>query len=280
MKITNRFSLPEPLLKAVTWDIHPRTGFSVTDLIQPPRITQLTRRHWDEIEIDASDRIWVLLGSAIHYVLDKSDIPDTEREQFVRVNVDGFGLVGRVDLSHNLTTFDYKVTSVWGFVFEPEGRKDWHAQLNIYRWMRLKNNLPTDRIRVCAILRDWQQSKTNNADYPPVPVAIIDIPIWPDEKVESYLKERIRMHIEAEKLPDDKLPLCTPEDTWSKPTTYAIMKPNRKIAVKVCNSREEAERKMLEGEYIVERPSKRGRCEGYCDVNPFCSQFREYKEAK
>jgi hypothetical protein len=280
VKIINRFNLPEPLVKAITWDSHPRTGFSVTDLIQPPRITQLTRRHWDEIEIDASDRIWVLLGSAIHYILDKSDIPDTEREQIVKVNIDGFELVGRVDLSHNLTTFDYKVTSVWSFVFEPDGREDWHAQLNIYRWMRLKNNLPTDRIRVCAILRDWQQSKTLNADYPPVPVAIINIPIWPDEKVEGYLKERIRMHLEAEKLPDNELPLCTDEDMWSKPTTYAIMKANRKTAIKVCYSREEAEHNMLAGEYIVERPGKRGRCEGYCDVNSWCNQFKEYKEAK
>lgn len=280
MKIINRFNLPEPLVKAITWDSHPRSGFSVTDLIQPPRITQLTRRHWDEIEIDASDRIWVLLGSAIHYVLDKSDIPETEREQVVRVNVDGFELVGRVDLSHNLTTFDYKVTSVWSFVFEPNGRDDWHAQLNIYRWMRLKNNLPTDKIRVCAILRDWQQSKANYADYPPIPVAIINIPIWPDEKVESYLKERIRMHLEAEKLPDNELPLCTDEDMWSKPTTYAIMKANRKTAIKVCFSREEAEHHILKDEYIVERPGKRGRCEGYCDVNSWCNQFKEYKEAK
>jgi hypothetical protein len=183
VKITNKFSLPTPLVKAITSDSHPRSGFSVTDLIQPPRITQLTRRHWDEIEIDASDRIWVLLGSAIHYVLDKSDIPETEREQVVSVNIDGFELVGRVDLSHNLTTFDYKVTSVWSFVFEPDGRSDWHSQLNIYRWMRLKNNLPTDRIRVCAILRDWQQSKTLNADYPPVPVAIINIPIGPTRRL-------------------------------------------------------------------------------------------------
>jgi hypothetical protein len=204
----------------------------------------------------------VLLGSAIHYILDKSDIPETEREQIVRVNVNGFELVGRVDLSHNLTTFDYKVTSVWGFVFEPEGRKEWHAQLNIYRWMRLKNNLPTDKLRVCAILRDWQQSKSNDADYPPVPVAIINIPIWPDEKVESYIKERIQMHLEAEKLPDNELPFCTAEDMWSKSTTYAIMKPNRKTAVRVCSSKEEAWQKMSEGEYIVERPGKRGRCEG------------------
>jgi hypothetical protein len=278
MKITNRFNLPEPLVKAITWDINPRSGFSVTDLIQPPRITQLTRRHWDELEMDASERIWLLLGSAVHYVLEKGEIPEAQKEQYIKVEADGVEVVGRPDLTQHKITDDYKVTSVWSMVFEPEGRKDWHAQLNIYRWMRLKNNLPTDKLRVCAILRDWQQSKANDPDYPSVPVAIIDIPIWPDDKVESYLKERIRMHLEAEKLPDNKLPLCTDEDMWSKPTTYAIMKPNRKTAVKVCNSREEAEQKMFEGEFIVERPGKHSRCLGYCDVRAWCNQFKEYKE--
>lgn len=278
MKITNRFSLPEPLVRAITWDIHPRSGFSVTDLIQPPRITQLMRRHWDELEMDASERIWLLLGSAVHYILEKGEIPDAQREEIVKVGIDGIEVIGRVDLSHNLTTWEYKVTSVWSFIFEPDGRKDWHAQLNIYRWMRLKNNLPTEKIRVCALLRDWQQSKANDPDYPSVPVAIIGIPIWPDEKVQSYLKERIRMHLEAEKLPDNELPLCTDEDMWSKPTTYAIMKRNRKSAVRVCYSRGEAEQKMFEGEYIVERPGKRSRCERYCEVNRFCNQFRDAKE--
>lgn len=277
MKITNQFNLPEPLVKAITYDMHPRTGFSVTDLIQPPRITQLMRRHWDDLEMDASERIWVLLGSAIHYILEKGEIPDSERERTVVATIDGTKIAGRIDLSHNVTTFDYKVTSAWSFVFEPQGRTDWHAQLNLYRWLRLQNGLPTDKLRICAILRDWQQSKANDPDYPPVPVVIINIPIWPDEKVEYYLKERIRMHLEAEKLPDNELPLCSDEDMWSKPTTYAIMKPNRKTAVKVCYSREEAAQKMLDGEYIMERPGKRSRCEGYCEVNRFCNQHKEGK---
>ena len=283
MKILNRFNLPAPLVKAITWDISPRTGFSVTDLIQPPRITQLMRRHFDEIEMDASERIWVLLGSAIHYILEHGEIPDSEREKPLTAEIDGIPIVGRPDLSHQLTTWDYKITSAWSMVFERGGRSDWHAQLNIYRWLRLKNNLPTENIKVCAILRDWQRSKANDPDYPPVPVVIIDIPSWADEKVESYLKERIRMHLEAERLPDNELPLCTDEDMWSKPTTYAIIKNGQKRASNVTDDKALAEQRLLAygpNYHIVERPSKRSRCEGYCEVAPFCSQFKEYKEGK
>ena len=283
MKILNRFNLPAPLVKAITWDISPRTGFSVTDLIQPPRITQLTRRHWDEIELDASERIWVLLGNAIHYILEKGEIPEAQREQIIKVELDGVEVIGKPDLSQHRITDDYKVTSVWNIIYEPNGRKEWHAQTNIYRWMRFKNNLPTDKLRIIALLRDWQRSKANDPDYPPVPVVIIDIPSWADEKVESYLKERIRMHLEAERLPDNELPLCTDEDMWSKPTTYAIIKNGQKRASNVTDDKAVAEQRLLAygpNYHIVERPGKRSRCEGYCEVALFCSQFKEYKEAK
>ena len=150
--------------------------------------------------------------------------------------------------------------------------------------MRFKNNLPTDKLRIIALLRDWQRSKANDPDYPPVPVVIIDIPSWADEKVESYLKERIRMHLEAERLPDNELPLCTDEDMWSKPTTYAIIKNGQKRASNVTDDKALAEQRLLAygpNYHIVERPGKRSRCEGgYCEVAPFCSQFKEYKEAK
>ena len=250
-------------------------------MIQPPRITQLTRRHWDEIEIDASDRIWVLLGSAIHVILERGKLSESLKEEQLEINLDGITITGRPDLWYNYSIIDYKVTSIWNIIFEPKGREEYHAQLNCYYYLYKINGFDSSKLQICAILRDWQQSKAHDAGYPPIPVAIIEVPIWPDEKVESYLKERIRMHLEAEKLPDDALPLCTPKDMWSKPTTYAIMKPNRKSAVRVCNSREEAESKSFEGEFIVERPGKRSRCEGrYCDVRPFCSQFQQYKEGR
>jgi len=63
------------------------------------------------------------------------------------------------------------------------------------------------------------------------------------------------------------------------------MHEGKKSAVALLNTEEEAQARLsriIEGRgyYIQERPGKRGRCEGYCVVNKFCSQFREYKEAK
>lgn len=43
---------------------------TATRLILPPRIAVLRTFHEDEIEEDASDRIWSLLGSSVHYMLE------------------------------------------------------------------------------------------------------------------------------------------------------------------------------------------------------------------
>lgn len=282
MKVTNKHNLPEPLVKAVTWGLKPRTGFSVTDLIQPPRVTQLTRRHWDELEVDASERIWVLIGSAIHYVLEKGELPDSFKEKTLKAEINGTTITGRPDLWHNRILDDYKITSVWSIVFNPKGKRDWHTQLNIYRWLYRMNGLESDELRICAILRDWQQSKTGDHDYPPIPVVMIDIPIWDDATIESYISERVRLHTEAEKLPDDKLSYCTDEEMWAKPPKYALMHEKNKRAVALFNTSEEAENRLAKivegrGYHIQERPGKRVRCEGYCDISKFCPQYQEYK---
>ena len=279
MKITNKHCLPEPLVQAITWDLRKREGFSVTDLINPPRITQLQRRHWDELEEDASDRIWVLLGSAIHYVLAKSDIPDSRKEQQLKIEIDGIEITGRPDLCHNGSKDDYKITSVWNIVYEPNGREEWHSQLNLYNYLDYQATGEfAEKLQVCAILRDWQQSKVGEHNYPTFPVAIINIPVWPVEKTESYLKERIKLHLEAEKLPDEELPFCTPDDTWEKPTTYAVMKRGRQSAIRVFPTLQEAKKLMGAGLYLEVRKGKRTRCASYCEVNRFCNQFADYRK--
>jgi hypothetical protein len=274
MNITNKRALPEPLIKAIEHDLQPRTGFSVTDLINPPRMTQLERRHWDSLTEDAAERVWVLLGSSIHAILEKAEIPGASQEVAGEVNIDGTIVHFHPDLCMDGTIDDYKVTSVWSIVFEPNGRSDWHSQLNLYRYLKYKltGDLAKE-LRVCAILRDWVKTKIGEYGYPAMPVAMIDIPIWPVDKAEAYLKERIRLHLKAEQLPDDKLPLCSPEETWDKPTTYAVMKRGRQSALRVFATLAEAKKMMSSGLYLETRPGEKVRCRRYCSVNKYCNQY-------
>ena len=45
-----------------------KRDYSVTQLLNPAKIIHLTNRHRNEIEDDVSERIWMLIGSAMHAI--------------------------------------------------------------------------------------------------------------------------------------------------------------------------------------------------------------------
>jgi len=283
MIITNRFNLPEALISVLSRARPPSTsGFSVSTLISPPRIAQLTRRHWNEIKTDVSEMLWLLLGSATHYVIEKAKIPDSLVEEKLFTVMDGEQIRGRADLWKDEILDDWKVTSVWTVIFNPSGKPEWRAQLNIYAWLYSLQGFITKKLRVPAILRDWQKGKAlQGGDYPPIPMHVFDIPLWTTEDTVAYVRERIRMHKEAMPLPDDQLPLCTDEERWVKAGKFALMKEGRKSAVKLYDDKKEAIKELASCDskhYVEERKGEAVRCKDYCDVAQFCSQWKGEQE--
>ena len=83
MKITNNFNVPETLLALAKKDFYTKgsADFSVTEIISPPRIQRLRRRHWDEMEQDVADMLWMLLGTALHVVAERSEVDNHTNEE-------------------------------------------------------------------------------------------------------------------------------------------------------------------------------------------------------
>ena len=74
MKITNRANLPDALVRAVANDPYVGGGdVSVTTLIGPPQIHYLRHKYENDLEEDAIDRIWSLLGQAVHTILERAE---------------------------------------------------------------------------------------------------------------------------------------------------------------------------------------------------------------
>ena len=73
MKVTNKHNVPETLVSLATRDYYTkgRADYSVTEIISPPRIQRLRRKHNEEMEQDVSDMLWQLLGSALHVVAER-----------------------------------------------------------------------------------------------------------------------------------------------------------------------------------------------------------------
>src|SRR3990172_1728758 len=106
MKITNRYQLPEPIVRAVSYDAHgPRNGdITVTELVKPPQMLQLERIHDHELEEDASDRVKMMIGTAVHeYLMRFAKGADVLSEERLATEVAGWSVTGRFDVFDLLT---------------------------------------------------------------------------------------------------------------------------------------------------------------------------------
>ena len=276
MQLTNRLNLPAPILRAIHNDKYDRgdSDITVTELIGPAQIRHLKKKHAAELTEDAADRVWSMLGSAMHSVLEDIAKGDpnlvAEKRLYVDMGVDETSVMlgGQFDIYdrelHELT--DYKVTSVWNAL----GKQEWEEQLNVLAFLLAINNYGKPRsLRVIAILRDWQKRMANTGEYPRCQVVNIEVKQWPDGAASEYIIKRLREHLQ------DPPPPCTDEERWTEPASFAVMKKNTKKAIRVFKSKEEA----LEWagdrmEYSVfDRPAQYRRCEAYCPVALHCPQW-------
>ena len=244
MKLTNEHQYPEPFARAVSVDSYERgdADYTVSELLQPPRLRQLVKRHDAEITEDVSDRLWVLMGTLAHDILERAGREGqelTEERLYATVGTKRVG--GKLDtlcLSSGLLT-DYKVTSVWSYVLG--NKPEWPRQLNAYAFLARENGHTVNALEIFAMFRDWAPSKAQkDDDYPKTNCLRIPITLWPHDETRIYLAGRVLAHETASVCPDDGLVPCTAEERWAKPTTYAVMKPGRKSALSVHESEQDA----------------------------------------
>lgn len=291
MKITNHHNLSTPIVKALSKDEYTRGAShrSITQLIDSPRIRILRERHWDDLTEDISDRMWSVLGTAVHKVFEDHTGDDVISEERLFVEIDGWVISGAIDLQDSEGPIDYKCTSVWSVIHD---KIEWENQLNAYAWlMRHAKNRISKRLRIVAVMRDWNRRESqNNASYPPAPIQTLEIKMWTDDQQDQYMQNRIGLHQYAEQasFAEEKLPLCTDAERWTRPTTYAIKKratpkskPAKK-ALRVFKTMDDAEKFISErhdnGVYheIETRKGLHTRCDqDWCRVAEFCEQWKD-----
>lgn len=275
MNLTNVHGLPDALVNAVKND--PYTGggdISVTKLIDAPRRRTLYKAYKDYVVEDVSERIWSLMGQAVHTVLERAGTSALIEERLY-ADVNGWKLSGQFDRLHlaDGVLQDWKVCSV----YKADGDVAWERQLNLLRWLAHKNGMEVSRLQVVAIFRDWKRSEAQRKDdYPQRNVMVIDVPVWSLEDTERYATERVILHQRSEAGEEVE---CSEDERWYAGTTYALMKDGGKRAKKVEGTLE-ALGEIPAGHYVEERPGANRRCEGYCEVAPFCKQFQQWKQSQ
>jgi hypothetical protein len=270
MKLSNKHNIPMPIYQHVKERMYPpKEGrMGVTTLINPPLVRTLFTRHYNEIEHDVSDYLWMVLSSGVHHILSKYD-DKLLLEHKMEQKIGDITLVGKSDIIDGDAIDDYKVTSIWSYL---AGIKDeWTQQLNCYAYMRTIEGM-------------WMKSKSYQRDYPPIPFQSKDVPVWSFEKQEQFIKMRLQDHLEN---PERK---CTSyalvgknNEMWEKPTVYAVKKKGQKNAVRggLHDSNNDAVKWMVSkkyteqgGYYIEIRKGDRVRCSNYCGVSGVCPHVK------
>lgn len=288
MKTTNVHGLPDVFAKAASAFegdyTRGKSDFTATELLRPARLHALLKEHWDEITEDVSERVWSLPGQVGHLIFERIAKDDPERyvaEQRMYADVDGKIIGAKMDLydRKELTLWDYKYTSVWKFIMGDT--LEWERQLNVNRFCAIQNRLGVrsispKKLRVLCLLKDWKPRdavKKADSGYPQLAVHIVDLPIWSEEKTKAYIRERIAALIgaEADLVMGMDPPMCTPDERWSTPEKWAVMKRGRKSAVKLHDDEVTANKHAaIEGGYVEHRPGESRRCQHYCPVATFC----------
>jgi len=248
--------------------------YSVTELIDSPRIVRLKRQH--ELTTDYSSMWGAFIGTLIHKALEDSS-QNGIKECRLFYTFEGVTISGQpdfVDLETH-TLVDYKTggeVSLFGFE-----HREWEEQLNIYAFLLREYGIPIYNAYARRVAVDWREESRASQ----VPCDALPIRLWSREEQELFLHNRIRLHLNAV----ENLPLCSSDDMWERPTRWAVMRQKQKRAVRLFDTKEEATdfldpKEFASGKmYLEERPGERVRCEKYCPCAPVCTQYKEYCDA-
>jgi len=287
MKLTNKYGLPETVVKALTRSEYSKgeSNRSVTQIIDSPRVRILRQENWDNMEEDVSEKMWAVLGSAAHKMFEETGDDKHVTEERLFAEVEGWVISGAIDVQRiddgGITIIDYKTTSVWSVIL---GKKEWEYQLNCYAYLvRQSKQANVKGLKVIAILRDWRaRDAEEKQDYPKAPIVEINVPMWTDEEQERYIHERVSLHQAAEfqRLTGSELPLCSSDEQWEKPSVWAVKKTGNKRALKLYDNEADAYEALAAGQEIEFRRGEPTRCTAnWCRVNAWCSQHKKYLES-
>jgi hypothetical protein len=274
--------------------------YSVTTLLNPPRIVHLEKRHLGKVDRYVKEQLGSFIGTAIHQYLEEclTKIPNTpyKCEERLAITIEDRVVSGAYDIVRindpNEDMWDLKTTSTWKAMFGD--KDDWTAQQNMYKylyWYHKKKTLRT--IRVIGMYLDWsvRNMQRYGGKYPRDKCVEYSLDRWSIDDTYKYMVDRVKIMKAEEKTADDLLPACTLGEMWSKPDMFAVKADDRKNALRVCNSQAEADEWIRE--YMLKdsckhkikqisvewRPAVRTRCEHWCPCNVYCNQYNDYLKA-
>lgn len=273
--------------------------YSVTTLINPPRLVALQKRYQDRLDPPPESQVASFIGTGVHryfeHCLQSFKIMDSryELERGISEKIADRLITGTFDILYdNSHIYDIKTCKVWKLIFDPN-MEEWTQQQNMYAYLLHLRGIDVKTINVIAVYLDWIEGNAirDRKSYPQQNVVEYKLNLWPWQETEIFLNERLALHKACEKLDDEELPECSRSERWERheggaQVKYAVMKNKQaKRATRVFVDSNEAvdyfkSNKSLNSSSFIEiRYARRKRCEKYCSANMFCDHYIEYTGA-
>jgi len=275
---------------------HSMGDYSVTTLLNPPRIVHLEKRYGHLVVPTVKSQIAAFMGSGIHDRAEKNlktmSFFDKKYmcERTISLDVLGRLITGRFDILYDQKElWDIKTAKTWKIVFDPE-LTEWVQQQNIYRYILAVRGINVESLNILCFYKDWQEGNSlRSSTYPQAPVVAYSLPMWTLEDTENFLRERVQLMVDNEQVEDDDLPECTREERWERfsdgaRVKYAVLKSKDSgRAYRVFEHKGEAIACAKDAKgidiskgYLEIRYAKRTRCEDWCKTADHCHYFRTY----
>ena len=273
--VTNRYNLPQALVNLTKDKEYVENRYSITELLGSTREILLSRKYSKEIEVDVSDTISALFGSAVHKLLEEADNENAEVKMEYTFN-DGVTIVGVADKITEDAIEDYKTCSV--SKINKADFNDWRDQGLGYAWLHFKLTGEIKRkLRFHALMKDWSKLKcVNSTNYPAIPLYTWEYDIQDSDY--DYIEKKIKDKIAEIK--SGQMLECTNEEKWFTGNKYAVFKKaGDKRAAIVCDTEQEAHNYITNkcnGAGIIDvRKGESLKCKYYCSVCKYCESKEE-----
>jgi hypothetical protein len=226
MRIEND-GLPQPVYE---WILATQSEYSkgdadisVTELINPPRVRILRKKHDKDLVVQASTLLNSTLGTTVHKAIQASCKTGIS-ERRLSIEVMGWKISGGMDHWHYGVLSDWKTCNKFKTTLCDNGVvEEFENQLNVYAQILRSNKMIVDKLKIFALFKDWNRSEYGRYlakgeifhpglrnGYPEKEWLYFDLRLWDEEEALSYLESRVKLHQDAEKV----LPLCSREETW------------------------------------------------------------------
>ena len=302
INVSNRFNIPGPFMQMISRNTYTqgKTDVNVTSFLAPPQIGALKSLHADKIVVDASDQLYSAWGNNLHNILENYGHTTTDAivEEFLFTQDKGIKWGGHIDLRepspNGFIISDYKVAPTFKVkkILQMDGDRDkeWEKQLNCYALLVKRNNpdIKIFSIQVVAFLRDWSKVKAADSNsYPQCGVAVVNLPLWTVAEQEIFVRDRLDLWAIQQQALDqhgDFIP-CTPEERWKKADVFKVKDKKTHRSKRNFDNEKDAQtfiksQAVSEKFYIEASPGLSLRCTHYCEVAPYCKQFKEEGEKK